>query len=94
MTRDYSGKAKTCSTRTRRPIKYYWIDFDLSRQYNSADGPPLERPIWGGDKSVPEFRTPDVPCDPFPVDVYCLGNAIRCHFLEVRYLLFKVWFRS
>jgi len=82
MNRDYSGKAKTSSTRTRMPIKYYFIDFDLSRVYNPTDGPPQEMPPWGGDKTVPEFRTPNIPCDPFPVDVYCIGNAIRRHFLE------------
>ena len=83
--RDFSGSAKTCSTRTRTPVKYYLVDFGLSRQYNPEDSPPLELPRWGGDKSVPEFLAVDTPCDPFPVDVYCLGNAIRQSFLEVSF---------
>jgi len=80
--RDFSGKAKICSTRTRTPIKYYLVDFGLSRRYNPEDGPPLELPQWGGDKSVPEFTAFDTPCDPFLVDIYCLGNAIRESFFE------------
>jgi hypothetical protein len=85
-TRDYSAEAQTCSTRTRTPVKYYFVDFGLSRRYNPEDGPPLELPRWGGDKSVPEFLAADTPCDPFPVDVYCLGNVIRQSFIEVRSL--------
>lgn len=85
--RDFSGDVNVCSTRTLTPIKYYLVDFGLSRRYNPEDGPPLELPLWGGDKTVPEFLAADTPCDPFPVDVYCLGNAIRQYFLEVRYIL-------
>jgi hypothetical protein len=81
--RDFSGDVRTSSTRTYTPVKYYLVDFGLSRRYNPEDGPPLELPRWGGDKSVPEFLAVDTPCDPFPVDVYCLGNAIRQYFLEV-----------
>jgi len=78
---DYTGHAKHL-TRTQRPVKYYFIDFGLSRRYNPADGPPLELPIIGGDKSVPEFRDPVGPLDPFPTDVYYLGNMIRREFLD------------
>jgi len=43
----------------------------------------LEYPIMGGDKSVPEFRTGGgEACNPFPTDVYYLGNMIREHFLQ------------
>jgi hypothetical protein len=52
-------------TRTERPVKYYFIDFGLSRRYNPNDGPPLELPIFGGDKTAPEFQT-------FPTGVYYL----------------------
>jgi hypothetical protein len=87
MRRDFSGETKVGSTRIRTPIKYYLVDFGLSRRYNPEDGPPSELPTWGGDQSVPEFKAIDTPCDPFPVDVYCLGNSIRQYFLEVRTLL-------
>jgi len=80
--RDFSGPAKH-STRTRRPVKYYLIDFGLSRRYNPEDRPVLEPPGWGGDQTVPEFLKSDDLCDPFPVDVYCAGNVIRRNFTEV-----------
>jgi hypothetical protein len=82
MKRDYSGRAKHY-TRTQRPPKYYLTDFGISRRYNPADGPPLEVPIWGGDKTVPEFQNSNDPCNPFPTDVYYLGNMIRQNFLHV-----------
>jgi hypothetical protein len=82
--RDFSGYVNICSSRTLTPFRYYLVDVGLSRRYNPEDGPPLALPRWGGDKSVPEFVAVDTPCDPFPVDVYCLGNAIRQYFLEVR----------
>ena len=82
--RDFSGEVKVCSTRTQTPIKYYLVDFGLSRRYDPEGGPPLELPRWGGDNSVPEFLAVNTPCDPFPVDVYCLGNVIRQSFLKVR----------
>jgi hypothetical protein len=72
-------------TRTQRPTKYYYIDFGISRRFNPEDGPPLEYPILGIDKSVPEFKVN--PCalwDPFPTDVYYLGNMVRMNFVRVR----------
>ncbi|KAI0073860.1 hypothetical protein K474DRAFT_1666066 [Panus rudis PR-1116 ss-1] len=82
---DYKGRAKYY-TRTARPTKYYYIDFGLSRRYNPKDGPPREHPILGGDKSVPEFQfapgEPVRPVDPFPTDVYYLGNMIREEYLK------------
>ena len=80
---DLKGYAKYYS-RTLRPTKYYLIDFGLSRRYRPEDGPPREYPIWGGDKTVPEFQHSDDPCDPFPTDIYYLGNMIRENFLKVR----------
>ena len=83
MKRDFSGYAKHY-TRTQRPPKYYFIDFGLSRKYAVGEENPLEYPIFGGDKSVPEFQNNvDVPLNPFPTDVYYLGNVIREQFLEV-----------
>ncbi|KII92693.1 hypothetical protein PLICRDRAFT_37482 [Plicaturopsis crispa FD-325 SS-3] len=82
--RDYSGRAKHY-TRTQRPVRYCIIDFGISRCYNPEDGPPLEDPIYGGDKTVPEFEKSLDPCDPFPTDVYYLGNTMRQRFLIERY---------
>ncbi|KAH9920130.1 kinase-like domain-containing protein [Fomitopsis serialis] len=82
-TRDFSGPAKHWS-RTERPVKYFYIDFGLSRKYNPADAPPREFPIMGGDKSVPEFQGEgyDVASDPFRTDIYYLGNLMRTTFLN------------
>ena len=82
--RNHKGTAKY-TTRTTSPVKYYLIDFGLSRKYNPSGGPPREHPILGGDKSVPEFQEWDgVLLDPFPTDIYYLGNTIRTYILKVR----------
>ncbi|KAJ6538807.1 kinase-like domain-containing protein [Mycena vulgaris] len=85
----YSGRARFY-TRTQRPPKYYLIDFGLSRRYETRNPPPLEPPIRGGDKSVPEFRfnkdgDPPEPChDPFPTDIYYLGKMNLTDFICLR----------
>lgn len=81
--RDFRGSAQH-KTRTQRPPKYYFIDFGISRRYNPENGSPLEDPIRGGDRSVPEFRDLHTPCNPFPTDIYYIGNMIRQDFLQVR----------
>ncbi|KAI0363013.1 hypothetical protein BV20DRAFT_1058350 [Pilatotrama ljubarskyi] len=53
-------------------------DFSLSRQYSENETTPLEVPSIGADHSVPEFRKDEqTPRNPFPTDVYYLGNMIR-----------------
>ncbi|KAI0073864.1 hypothetical protein K474DRAFT_1686011 [Panus rudis PR-1116 ss-1] len=83
MTYDFR-RLVTYHTRTARPTKYFFIDFGLSRRYNPKDGPPLEPPIRGGDKTVPEFKDSVAPVNPFPTDIYYLGNLIREDFLQVK----------
>lgn len=78
---DFKTKPKHYS-RTSKPTKYYFIDFGLSRKYEPDAGPPLEFPILGGDKTVPEFQNSDEACNPFPTDIYYLGNLIREDFLQ------------
>lgn len=81
---DWNGSAKFFS-RTIRPPKYYFIDYGLSLQFDPKDGPALAPPIEGGDKSVPEFQDPSgwYERDPYPTDVYYVGNVIRNKFLQV-----------
>jgi hypothetical protein len=55
MKRDWSGPISHRS-RTERPVKYYFTDFGISRQYKPEDFPVLESPIIGGNKTVPEFQ--------------------------------------
>lgn len=82
MSYEYTGQARHL-TRTAAPVKYYLIDFGISRKFDPADGPPRELPIRGGDKSAPEIDSEE-PIDPFPTDVYYLGNMIRMDILDVR----------
>ncbi|RDB25502.1 hypothetical protein Hypma_007510 [Hypsizygus marmoreus] len=79
------SRVKQRSSRTQTPIKYYLVDFGLSRLYNPEDAPHLEIGGWGGDKTVPEFQAHDDSlCDPFAMDVYCIANIVRQNFLEGR----------
>ncbi|TDL15498.1 hypothetical protein BD410DRAFT_816966 [Rickenella mellea] len=78
---DFSGRAKHY-TRTEQPPRYFFIDFGLSRRYLSTNSPILKDPICGGDKTVPEFQMSNNPCDPFPTDVYYIGNLIREEFIQ------------
>ena len=71
-------------TRTWRPPRYLLIDFGLSRLYDPANGPPLDYPLRGGDKSAPEHQGPKMLCNPFPTDVYYLGNLVREDYIQVR----------
>ena len=82
---NFRGKAKYY-TRTARPTKYFFIDFGLSRKYEPGNSEPREDPIQGGDKTVPEFQGEGIyqPSNPFPTDIYYLGNLIREDFLHVR----------
>ena len=82
MKRDYSGPARYF-TRTKRSPKYYFIDFGISRKYDPSESNPREPPIWGGDKEVPEFQNSNEPCNPFPTDVFYIGNAIMKDFIQV-----------
>jgi len=84
MKRDWSGLVKG-HTRTERPVKYYFIDFGLSRHYSPEDKDPRENIIIGGDKSPPEFQNPTEPCNPYHTDVYCMGNLVRTEFLQTMY---------
>ncbi|KAN0128834.1 Protein kinase-like domain containing protein [Lactarius tabidus] len=85
--KDFCRKLKGYS-RTRRPTRYLLIDFGLSRFYDPADGPPLDKPLRGGDKSAPEHRDRETPCNPFPTDVYYLGNLVREYYMQVWFLVF------
>jgi len=79
--KDFRRNAKGYS-RTWRPTRYLLIDFGLSRRYDPANGPPLDRPFRGGDKSAPEHQDGQTYCDPFPTDVYYLGNLVREHYIK------------
>ncbi|KAJ7147591.1 hypothetical protein C8R43DRAFT_889585 [Mycena crocata] len=82
--RNYRGKARY-TTRTACNPKYYLIDFGISGMYNPTDGPPLDYGIRGGDRTLPEFLGADYRNElhnPFPTDVYYLGNMLKREFIE------------
>ncbi|KAK7028445.1 kinase domain-containing protein [Favolaschia claudopus] len=70
-------------TRTECWPRYYIIDFGLSRRYDPAQGLPMEYVIRGADKSPPEHlgAAYSVPCNPFPTDIYFLGNLLEEEFI-------------
>ncbi|KAJ7091961.1 hypothetical protein B0H15DRAFT_777902, partial [Mycena belliarum] len=80
-------------TRTQRPVRYYFIDFGLSAMFEPGQDTRIQV-IEGGDHTPPEFGTLDerrdisIPVkvlDPFPTDIYYLGNLIKLQFIEVRF---------
>ena len=85
--KEFRRKAKGYS-RTRRPTRYHLIDFGLSRLYDPAIGPPLDQPLRGGDKSAPEHQDGKTPCNPFPTDVYYLGNLVREDYMQVQIIFY------
>jgi len=85
--KDFRREAKWYS-QTRRPTRYLLIDFGLSRRYDPANGPPLENPPRGGDKSAPDHQDMNTPCNPFPTDVYYLGNMVREDIMQVNTFVF------
>ncbi|KIM39283.1 hypothetical protein M413DRAFT_447226 [Hebeloma cylindrosporum] len=58
-----------------RPVKYYLIDFELSRELDPTDNHRFVGK-WGQDRTVPEMSE-TVSADTFKVDVYQLGNVIK-----------------
>jgi hypothetical protein len=83
---EFTGPAEQRYTRTQRPPKYYWIDFGLAARF-SRETESFQIPILrGNDKTVPEHQDPKYMqqlCDPFPTDIYYLGNLVREFFTEV-----------
>jgi hypothetical protein len=73
--------------RSERPPQYYLIDFGISLRFQQDALPALVKPVFGADKSVPEYRKKKEPSDPFATDVYLAGNLIRQHFLQVSDIL-------
>ncbi|PBK92519.1 hypothetical protein ARMGADRAFT_1103733 [Armillaria gallica] len=79
---DSSFVAPSC-TRTACWLRCCLIDFGPSRRYDPADSIPHEWVLRGGDKTAPEHRNPDaLQCNPFPTDIYYLGNLLREYFLD------------
>ncbi|KAJ7652363.1 hypothetical protein DFH06DRAFT_1282628 [Mycena polygramma] len=74
-------------TRTECWPRYHIIDFGLSRRYDPKDGLPFEDTIRGGDKSAPEYNY--YACNPFPTDIYVLGNLLKIQFVYSTHMFLK-----
>ncbi|CAK5280704.1 unnamed protein product, partial [Mycena citricolor] len=74
-------KLSTAVSRTSCWPRYYIIDFGWSVRYDPKDGLVSETVVLGGDRSPPEHRIYGRPCNPFPTDVYTIGNILRTRFL-------------
>lgn len=82
-TYDLKGYVTQRRRRTELWPKYFIIDFGHSKRYLPDEIPPSEFPQYATDNSAPEFERSNVPCDPFPIDVYRFGNLLRMEFLDV-----------
>lgn len=84
MSIDFKHSLRT-RTRTSHPPRYYYIDFGLSWILSPEDPSPRIVVSVPGDKTIPEFKDPGPggQHDPYKIDVYCLGNIIREHFMAV-----------
>ena len=84
-------------TRTQCPVRYYFIDFGLSAQFQDQ-GEARVNPVRGGDRTAPEHRQEllrsRTPHNPFWTDVYYIGNLVREEFLRVSQLFLDLSYVS
>ncbi|KAL5530907.1 hypothetical protein ACEPAG_3783 [Sanghuangporus baumii] len=80
---DAEGKiARPRRRRDTRGVKYYFTDFGISSWFQSVEETRLVTGQDGLDRDVPELRHFD-PYDPFPVDIFILGNIFRKELTDV-----------
>ncbi len=65
------------------PKRYYLANFAISTKFEDKSY-TLTSVTYGGDRSVPEFGMDPDCYDPFPTDIYYIGNLIQEDFLKVR----------
>lgn len=64
------------------PVRYYIIDFGMSRYYSDPTQPRLANTLKAQDLTVPEFE--DMRSyEAFPADVYTLGNVFKRKLVNV-----------
>ncbi|KAF9481587.1 hypothetical protein BDN70DRAFT_803046, partial [Pholiota conissans] len=90
-----NGPYKQRYMRTQRPPKYFWIDFGMSVQFSDSDTSFILSADLGNDRTLPEYQClPSlhdyrvlhlVQHDPFPSDIYYLGNMVRRYFFDGKY---------
>ncbi|CAE6467735.1 unnamed protein product [Rhizoctonia solani] len=62
--------------RRGQAVKYYFIDFGLATLFPSRAERTLVTGADGREREVPELSTPDIPYDPFKVDVWIIGRFL------------------
>ena len=72
-------------SRTDHPVRYFFIDFDLSVRFAEGDSHYVIGDV-GRDDKVPELSN-DVPYDAFKVDIFALGNLYYKEFYLVSVIL-------
>ena len=83
MNKDGSGPIKPKYRRTEQWPRYYIIDFGFSSQYAPDNMPPSVPPLPASDLSLPELNAPAHRFNPFPSDVYYVGNWTKMELLDV-----------
>ncbi len=81
---DGISRAKYISRTKAKSVKYFFIDFGLLRLIRSERDRRIR--IKQGARQLPPEIERGEEYDPFPVDMYYLGNVYREHLLEVRTL--------
>lgn len=66
--------------RSGHNVKYYFIDFGLSTLFPNNEVPKLVTGAEGRERDIPELSTPDVPYDPFKLDVCIIGRFLERDF--------------
>lgn len=73
-------------SRIDHPVKYYFIDFELSVHFPEGSSTYVVGKI-GRDKEVPEMSS-DIPYDAFKADVFAMGNLYD-KFIQVCLITFN-----
>ncbi|TDL14170.1 hypothetical protein BD410DRAFT_817220 [Rickenella mellea] len=81
----YDPSVRRLAKRVRRssvlPVRYYLTDFGISTRFKNPGKPRRVVGIDCQDQDVPELST-DIPYDPFPVDIFTLGNLYQKRILN------------
>ena len=77
------GEAKALRHNQVPRVKYYFIDWELSVHFAEPNKDKLVDDQAGADRDVPELSL-YTPYNPFPVDVFTLGNVFKKEFVNVR----------
>ena len=73
-------------------VKYYFIDWGLSSMYNDPAQARMVEGYVTGDIDIPEILLFIWPFDPFPVDVFTVGNVFKKELLDVSTLGISLYF--